>query len=111
MQKVNILGTEYEILVQSEDENQKLKENDGLCEQYSKQIILNDCKYAENEVMRVENFDEYKKKVARHEIFHAFFGESGLRSHSDFAENEALIEWLAIQSPKIFKVFQELDIL
>lgn len=110
-QTINILGTEYEILVQSENENQKLKENDGLCEQYSKQIILNDCKYTENEVMRVENFEEYKKKVARHEIFHAFFGESGLRSHSDFAENEVLIDWLAIQSPKIFKVFRELDIL
>lgn len=108
---VNILGTEYEVVVQSESENPKLKECDGLCEQYSKQIVLNDCKETEKEVMRVDNFEEYKKKVARHEVFHAFFGESGLRSHSDFAENEVLIDWLAIQSPKIFKVFQELDIL
>lgn len=108
---VNILGTEYEILVQSEDDNPKLKECDGLCEQYSKKIVLNDGKYAENEVMTVENLEEYKKKVLRHELFHAFFGEAGLRSHSDYAENEELIDWLAIMSPRIFKVFQELDIL
>lgn len=108
---VNILGTEYEILVQSENDNPKLKECDGLCEQYSKKIVLNDGKYAENEVMTVENLEEYKKKVLRHELFHAFFGEAGLRSHSDYAENEELIDWLAIMSPRIFKVFQELDIL
>lgn len=108
---VNILGMEYEILVQSEDENPKLKECDGLCEQYSKKIVLNDGKYAENEVMTVDNLEEYKKKVLRHELYHAFFGESGLRSHSDYAENEELIDWLAIMSPRIFKVFQELDIL
>ena len=97
--------------MQSETENHKLKESDGICEQYSKKIVLNDCKYTEDEVMRVDNFEEYKKKVARHEIFHAFFGESGLRGNSTYAENEELIDWLAIQSPKIFKVFKELDLL
>lgn len=108
---VNILGTEYEIFEQSERENRKLENCAGLCEQYSKKIVLNDCKDSENDIMRVENFEEYKKKVARHEIFHAYFGESGLRSNSEYAENEELIDWLAIQSPKIFKTFQELDIL
>lgn len=111
LKNVNILGTEYAVLEQSENKNQKLKNCDGLCEQYSKQIILNDFKETENEVMRVDNFEEYKKKVARHEVFHAYFGESGLRGSSEYAENEELIDWLAIQSPKIFKTFQELEIL
>ena len=109
--KVNILGTEYDVSVQSEKENPKLKENNGLCEQYSKKIIISDFDGAEEDVMLVENFEDFKKKVLRHECFHAFFGESGLRSNSEYAENEELIDWLAIQSPKIFKVFQELDIL
>ena len=61
--------------------------------------------------MCVENVEDFEKKVLRHEIFHAFFGESGLRSSSEYAEIEELIDWLAIQSPKIFKVFQELGIL
>lgn len=111
LKNVNILGTEYAVLEQSENKNPKLKNCGGLCEQYSKQIILSDFKDTENEVMRVDNFEEYKKKVARHEVFHAYFGESGLRSESDYAENEELIDWLAIQSPKIFETFQELEIL
>ena len=109
--KINILGTEYKILTQSESENPKLKECNGLCEQFSKKIVLNNMETVKDDVMRVENFDDFMKKVLRHEIFHAFFGESGLRGCSEYAENEELIDWLAVQSPKIFKVFQELDIL
>ena len=109
--KVNILGTEYQILTQSEKDNPKLETCDGLCEQYSKKIILNDFSEQKNDVMCVENVEDFEKKVLRHEIYHAFFGESGLRSSSEYAEIEELVDWLAIQSPKIFKVFQELDIL
>lgn len=47
-------------------------------------------------------------EVGRHEIFHAFFDESGLEGYS---EDEQLINWLAVQSPKIFKVFTELELL
>ena len=108
---VNILGTEYQIIVQSEEENPKLKDCNGLCEQYSKKIILSDFKGVENDPMTVENFQAFKDKVLRHEIIHAFFGESGLRSQSAYAENEELVDWLAIQTPKIFKVFKELNIL
>lgn len=110
-QKVNILGTEYEIVVQSENKNPKLKVANGICEQYSKKIVINDFEYCKDDIMIVDNFNEFKKKVLRHEIVHAFFGESGLRSCSDYAENEELVDWIAIQAPKIFNVFQELDIL
>lgn len=108
---VNILGTEYKVLTQSEKDNPKLKECSGLCEQYSKKIIISDFEGTGDDVMTVENLENYRKKVLRHEVFHAYFGESGLRSNSDYAENEELIDWLAIQSPKIFKTFQELGIL
>lgn len=108
---VNILGTEYTVETQSENENPKLKECDGLCEQYSKRIILNDMAEAKADVMVVENLDEYRKKVLRHECWHAFFGEAGLRSHCDFAESEMLVDWLAIMSPRVFKVLQELEAL
>lgn len=39
IRKVNILGTEYEVLVQSSRENQKLVDCNGLCEQYSKKML------------------------------------------------------------------------
>lgn len=110
MKKVNILGTEYNIIFQSEEENPKLKNCDGLCEQYSKDIVVSDFSNTQNDIMCVENLEEYKKKVLRHEIIHAFFGESGLRSSSEFAENEELVDWIAIQFPKIQKVFEELGI-
>lgn len=41
--------------------------------------------------------------------------ESGLQSNwqhiEEFGHDETTVDWFAIQSPKIFKVFQELDIL
>lgn len=52
--------------------------------------------------------DERKKRhseVMRHEVIHAFFNESDL---SDYSNNEELVDWLAMQFPKMFKVFQEL---
>lgn len=101
---VNILGMEYEILVQSEKENPKLKDNNGLCEPYSKKLIINDFEECKDDPMIVENFEEFKKKVLRHECFHAFFGEAGM---SSYETDETLIDWLAIQSPKIFKALIE----
>ena len=104
---VNILGTEYEVINQTEEENPKLKEANGLCEVYSRKIVIRDIKETPD---TYENLEAYKKKVLRHEIIHAFFAESGLRSNSDYAENEELVDWVAIQFPKISKVFQTLDI-
>ena len=105
------MGAEKNIIMKHEKDNPKLETCNGLCEQYSKKIIINDFSEQKNDVMCVENVEDFGKKVLRHEVFHAFFGESGLRGSSEYAEIEELIDWLAIQSPKIFKVFQELDIL
>ena len=107
MKKVNILGTTYEILSQTEDENPKLKQAMGLCEYYSKKIIISKIK---TETMTFENIEEFKKEVLRHEIIHAFFAESGLKGNSPYAENEELVDWIAIQFPKIMKVFKELEL-
>lgn len=111
MNKVNILGTEYKISQQSTETNPKLEDNYAFCEQYSKEIIISDFKEERKNVMSVKNFGEFEKQVLRHEIIHAYFGESGLRSNSDYAENEELIDWIAIQLPKIVKTCEELEIL
>lgn len=104
-QTVNILGTEYTI---EDDESLAKTQADGLHEEYAKRISMRKA-----EDMLTDNDNEQLKKlrydeVVRHEIMHAFFIESGLE---DYCANEQLINWLAIQSPKIFKVFQELDVL
>lgn len=105
--QINILGTSYEIITQTERENPKLEDANGLCETYSKQIVLLDIK---QDKMTFSNLEEYKKKVLRHEIIHAFFAESGLRNNCEYACSEELVDWIAIQSPKILKVFKELNI-
>lgn len=105
--KINILGTEYEILKQTEEENPKLEEANGICELYSKKIILRNIP---DDKMNFENMVAFNHKILRHEIIHAFFAESGLRTNSDFAENEELVDWIAIQFPKIAKVFSDLNI-
>lgn len=108
---VDILGTEYSIHKQSAKENSKLEDNNGICEQYSKEIILNTLEEEKQDVMCVENVEEFEKKVLRHEIIHAYLGESGLRSSSEWAENEEMVDWFAIQLPKMFKTFKELDVI
>lgn len=111
MQTINILGADYKIIRQSKNENPKLENAYGLCEQYSKKIILDTFDEEKKDTMAVENFEDFEKKVLRHEIIHAFLGESGLKSSSPWAEDEEIIDWFAIQAPKIFKTFTELGVL
>jgi hypothetical protein len=61
--------------------------------------------------------DEVKRKqikaTLRHEIIHAFLHESGLSGSSvtdvPWAVNEEMVDWFAIQFPKMIKVFEQLD--
>lgn len=111
MQVIYILGTPYTIKEQSEKQNPKLKDADGICEQYSKEIVLADYLRNPTDVMTIENAEEYRKKVLRHEIIHAFLGESGLRCNSEWAENEEMVDWFAIQFEKIYRAFVEVGAL
>jgi len=95
---IDILGTDYEIIRQYENENSKLKEANGLCETWSKKIVI---EIPEDDPMNVENIDAFERKVLRHEIVHAFLFESGLSSNSDWARNEEVVDWIALQFPKI----------
>ena len=109
--KVNILGTEYTIEIRKKDEDKYLKDfRDGYCDKTSKRIVV----AKEDETNELDNYSVYLKSIIRHEIIHAFLFESGLHenfSHPQFGHEETMVDWIATQSPKIFKVFQELDIL
>lgn len=99
--EINILGTEYELLFLSEEECSKLTAMgaDGLAELYSKKLIVNKDIICDDPRV-IDNINEYIKKVARHEMIHAYFHESGL---DDYCNDEVLVDWLAIQLPKIFE--------
>ena len=107
--KVNILGQEYEVIKCNDKENPKLKvrQANGLAELYSKEIIINTEASTEDEET-YKNLAEYEKKVIRHEIVHAFFHEAGL---SDYCHDEQLVDWIALQIPKMKKAMEETDCL
>ena len=86
----------------------KFADANGLCEMYSHKIVLRNIK---EEPECFENLEAFKRKVIRHEVVHAFFAESGLRNNSEYAENEELVDWIAIQFPKMLKVMGELEVL
>lgn len=104
MKYINILGTQYEVIKQTEKENPKLKDANGLCEPYARQII-----YAEQEagIDVFDNIEAFNRKTLRHEVIHAFFAESGL---TEYMEDEVLVEWIAVQFSKISRVMKELGI-
>lgn len=114
--KINVLGTEYAVCFVDKfperlceyDDN-----SDGLFNQHNKEIFIKHCRdedITENGRIRLE------KKTLRHELIHAFLAESGLSASASthygaWAENEEMVDWIAIQFPKILKAFEEADCL
>lgn len=114
MQKVNILGTEYTIHYRNEKDDKNLdgKFRDGYTDNSTHEIVI--CNKKED--CELGDYEHYKKTILRHELIHAFLYESGLDSSSGYvsgawATNEEMVDWFAIQSPKIFETFQKLNIL
>lgn len=117
MKTVNILGTEYTIETHKISEDEILKKENwaGYCGK--EEIVIADT--TEKEYFPYMSDKEqviYRKEILRHEIVHAFLNESGLcgstnKTGDGWAYNEEMIDWIAIQSPKIFKAYQEADCL
>lgn len=116
---VNILGVEYRIkkkAYKDESSFERLK-IDGYCDSYMHLIVYCDLDTDE----RWNNEPEETKRACerttiRHELIHAFLQESGLRESAHgiehgWATDEEIVDWIAIQSPKIFDVFKELDLM
>ena len=104
--KINILGTDYTIAKEDAEINPKLRDAAGLCETFSKRIILDTS--GKNYVDTVENFDDYCHAVLRHEAFHAIFHELGL---TEYSKDETLVEVLALNYQKIKTIMDKLDVM
>lgn len=106
---INVLGTDYAVNLVDPDHDPKLKINkDGYTDTSIKVCVI-DTMQEEHPDIKV-NITEYRKSVIRHELIHAFLFESGLDSCS-WATNEEMVDWLAIQFPKMLKAFEEADAL
>lgn len=102
--KINILGTDYDL---KEDKSIIDVGVDGLCREYSKEILIRPCEEMLSSNDGAEDKGKRYREVMRHEIIHAFFSESGLDGYSN---NEQLVNWLAIQIPKMNDVFAILKV-
>ena len=117
--RVSILGTEYEIVRKdySEDSNFERHEINGYCDARMHQIVV--CRMAtyagwENETEAYIVATE--KETLRHEIVHAFFNESGLQESAStydgaWSQNEEMVDWFALQGPKIYEAWKAVDAL
>lgn len=108
--KINILGSEWTIEYCNADADPLLKDDDGYTDPSVRLIVIankrEDCSIQDYKYMQRENL--------RHEIIHAFLFESGLGfnfEHNEFGHEETMINWIAIQFPKILEVFKEADCL
>lgn len=114
MQTVSILGATYTITVKKyvEDETFKRYKANGYCSSAEKAIVLCDmATYPDWEDETDHVREKQMKETLRHEIVHAFLNESGLSANSNesdaWARNEEMVDWFAIQGPKIWKAWQE----
>ena len=108
------MGAEYTVAVKkySEDETFKQYSASGYCSSSEKAIVLCDMgTYPDWDKETDVAKEGQMKETLWHEIVHAFLNESGLASNSSetgaWARNEEMVDWFAIQGPKIYKAWQE----
>lgn len=107
--KVNVLGTEYTVLERKLNEDNKLERLNGYCDTSVKLIVLRDVKEVEDDEDSQKNLQVYRNRLLRHELIHAFLFESGL--DDDWAVNEQMIDFFAMQFEKLEETFSSLGIL
>lgn len=108
---INILGSNYTLKVFNKAKDSRLESCDGLCDETVKELLVDN--YAEDagDPTCKKNLAVQIRKNKRHEIIHAFLFESGLAENSSWAQNEEMVDFFAIQFPKLLKTFQAADAL
>ncbi len=117
--KANILGTQYRVLFKNYNDDPLFKERgiDGYHDSISREIVV--CRKKTSPMWEKET-EEYcktaEKEILRHEVIHAFLSESGLDASSyiynnGWAKNEEMVDFFALQFPKIVEVFEKLGCL
>ena len=110
--KIWILGVPYDCEYRLTDEDKNLEECDGYCDYSIHRIVVKDYTEQERrEPMSMADLEVYKRKCLRHEIVHAFLYESGLSVNASkvdcWATSEEIVDWIAIQGPKIYAAWQQ----
>lgn len=117
--KIDVLGTKYHIIrVKSgQDEYMEKMQFGGYCDDIVKRIVLLDLKTVPDWATEPEyRIKQQENETLRHELIHAFLSESGLAWNSfaperAWAKNEEMVDWFAIQLPKLMAAFKAADCL
>lgn len=108
---VNVLGTPYRVEFRTNEDERMT--GCGYCSYREHLIAIKPAHGKDGFTPEMSNHLEHEE--LRHEIVHAFLEESGLGYDSlsvvQWAKNEEMVDWFAIQSPKIFATYKELGIL
>ncbi len=110
--QISILGEPYTVRYPTEAEDAYLRDRDGYCDFSVKCCVARGYTPEERkETGALRDLDVYRRKVMRHEIIHAFLHESGLSINTEksesWADNEEMVDWFAIQGPKIYAAWQQ----
>lgn len=112
---VNVLGTRYTIKRVDYGKDPELVKRDwsGYCNEARKLIVIMNISTAPGwEDEPPEIIAAQERECLRHELIHAFLNESGLSAsalpaETAWSKNEEMVDWFAIQWPKIAKAFRE----
>lgn len=106
---VNILGTDYTVEEKTVKEDAKLENSEGYCDPSIKKIVV--LRESEGGLLEAGDFEKVKQATIIHETLHAFLFESGINDNALKGVEELVVEWMALQLPKIVKTFKELGVL
>lgn len=111
--QVSILGERWTVKEGTEEEYPGLAGVDGYTDSSCRTIII-DSTVDDQDPLAKQELGEYRKVVIRHEVLHAFLFESGLDSCTSRAKNwsmnEEMVDWFAIQFPKILEAYKALGV-
>ena len=116
MRKVNILGTTYKVYLNVPcDRDPQLDGLFGYTNFHDKKIVVADVRTVPGwESSSDESALDTFACTVRHEVIHAYLMESGLAGSSNpvncWAMNEEMVDWFAMQMPKLVKTFCELGV-
>ena len=109
--RVSVLGVQYALEYRTKANDKGLETCDGYCDTSVKLCVVRKYTAAERrEPLSLKDMDAYMRKCMRHELTHAFLYESGLSvngmSPESWPTNEEMVDWMAIQGPKLYDAWK-----
>lgn len=110
---VDILGTKYGVVLVDKFDDDESNFIGGFTDPDLHLIKIRDLEKIDAwKKGSAEKIEARQKEILRHEIVHAYLDESGLKwctldTGDSWARNEEMVDWFAIQGPKIMETWQK----